>query len=462
MEEADMNWIPKAAIAAGLIALVALVSWLPSWGRPTPKAGTTERVEVWSWGAAALSLQRAVAPMYAKAAPTADLDVQMTGTNLQSRLLLSLSAGVGAPDVSQLQEREAGKFTRTGGLRNLNSVAAKYADDFAPAFWQDCLVDGEPYAIPWDMGPCAVFYKRWVFKKYGVDPEAIKTWDDYIAAGKLMLDKSGGATQMMPMSVADFTDFFQILMQQNGGGLFDAQGRVWVDSPQNREVLALLGRMFDSGIAAPIPLYGASWLATFKGESVASFPGAVWITQPIKDNSDPANKGDWGVFRLPAFRPGGLRTSNMGGSVLVLPNHPAKPDPARDRAAWEFVQYSLCTVPAQVAQYKGFGLFPAYLPALKDPYFQQPDAFFAGQPVGQLFAKDIEKIPPLNRTRDWNEAERMLGQSLSGWIEGRPSASDKAAYDGRFLQNLGEAIGRKLNRKVAPPDEADGMKRGAA
>ena len=452
-----MRWIPQAGLAAGLLVLVIVVSWLPSWGRPTPKPGATERVEVWSWGAAALSLQHAVVPPYDKAAPAADVDVQMTGQNLQSRLLLSLSAGVGAPDVSQLQEREASKFTNTGGLRNLSAVAGKYQKNFAPAFWQDCLVDGEPYAIPWDMGPCAVFYKRWVFEKYGVDPSKIETWDDYIAAGKVLLEKSGGRTQILPLSVADFTDFFQILMQQNGGGLFDAQGRVWINSPQNREVLALLGRMFDSGIAAPVTPYGAAWLATLKGDGVASYPGAVWITQPITDNSDPADKGKWGVFRLPAFRPGGLRTSNMGGSVLVLPKHPSRPDAGRDRAAWDFVRYALCTVDAQVDQYRRYGLFPAYLPALKDKYFDQPVEFFGGQKVGQLFAKDIEKIPPLNRTRDWNEAERMLGQSLSGWIDGRPSASDKAAYDNQFLQDLADAMGRKLNRKVAPPDEADGM-----
>ena len=56
----------------------------------------------------------------------------------------------------------------------------------------------------------------------------------------------------------------------------------------------------------------------------------------------------------------------------------------------------------------------------------------------------------------------MLGQSLSGWIDGRPSASDKAAYDNQFLQDLADAMGRKLNRKVAPPDLADGMAKGGA
>ena len=34
------------------------------------------------------------------------------------------------------------------------------------------------------------------------------------------------------------------------------------------------------------------------------------------------------------------------------------------------------------------GFFPAYLPALADPYFQQPDPFYGGQKVGAFFATE--------------------------------------------------------------------------
>jgi lactose/L-arabinose transport system substrate-binding protein len=40
------------------------------------------------------------------------------------------------------------------------------------------------YAMPWDSGPVAVFYRRDFYEKAGVDPAKIKTWDDFIAAGK--------------------------------------------------------------------------------------------------------------------------------------------------------------------------------------------------------------------------------------------------------------------------------------
>ena len=37
----------------------------------------------------------------------------------------------------------------------------------------------------------------------------------------------------------------------------------------------------------------------------------------MKDSAK-STAGQWGVFRLPALVPGGIRTSNQGGSVLVV------------------------------------------------------------------------------------------------------------------------------------------------
>ena len=48
--------------------------------------------------------------------------------------------------------------------------------------------DGKVYAVPWDVGPCGVFYRRSIFEKYGIDPEKIETWEDYINAGKVILE----------------------------------------------------------------------------------------------------------------------------------------------------------------------------------------------------------------------------------------------------------------------------------
>lgn len=421
---------------AAAVVLIAVITWLPQVGAPARPDGKV-MVEVWSWDIAAFSLDGLV-PAFTKDRPGVDVWINRSGANMQSRFLLSLAGGVGAPDVCQLQEREAGKFTATGRLFDLTEHASRYEDDFSPAFWASCQYDDKTYAIPWDIGPCAVFYKRWVFERYDIDPESIETWDDFIAVGQRLVEASNGKTKMFPLALSGLTDTYQMLIQQAGGGAFDEDGRIILQNGRNRRALEVLRALLDSGTTSPIE--GPEYYASIGTDAVACYPAAVWTMQQIKDYAA-GTEGQWGVFRLPAIEPGGLRTSNLGGSVLVIPDQ--GPD---IEDAWRFIEYTNCRTDSQVKQYRDFGLFPAFLPALKDPYFDEPDPFFAGQRVHRLFTLDIERIPPLIRTRDWSEAERYFRQTLSNWAAQR---TDHDAY----LASAAKALSRKLGREVAPQQD---------
>ena len=416
----------------------AVITWLPNWGSSQSEGGR-KIVEVWGWNIAAESLDLLV-PEFERNHPDVDVRVSRSGANLQSRFLLGMAAGVGAPDVSQLQEREAAKFTATGRLMDLTDLAGQYADDFSPAFWKSALHKGRLYAIPWDMGPCSVFYKRWIFDRYGIDPDEIDTWDDFIAAGVRLREASGGKTALMPLSSNSLPELFLILMQQNGGGIFDEAGRIILHSPQNEEVLATIRKMVDAGVT--LAASGPELMASFDGDAIGSYVNASWFMNQIKDNTSADRHGDWGMMRLPAFRPGGLRASNLGGSVLVIPAQSP-----HGLEAFRFIEWTNCTVEGQVAQYRDRGLFPAFLPALADPYFDQPDPFFNGQAVHRLLATDLDRIPAVFRTRDWTEGERMLRQTLTRWLGQR---QDNALY----LRNLAEALSRKIGRSLADLDDS--------
>ncbi len=419
-----------AAVRCGLL-LVLLCGCEPAANR-----NDSASVEVWGWNIAAASLE-ALKPAFQERRPDVAVNITMSGTAMQSRFLLSLIAGVGAPDVSQLQLVDAPQFTPSGKLMDLTELAGAYAGQFTPSFWANCLHEGRLYAIPWDMGPCAVFYKRDIFARCGVDPDAIETWDDYIEAGKRIVAASGGRTFMLAASTAGLFDYFEILIQQTGGGLFDAEGRIMIRDPGNRRALEVLRAILDAGIAAPINAFSHEYYASFQSDKLATYPLAVWLGGSIKEYA-PQTAGNWGVFRLPAPHPGGPRASNLGGSVLVIPEQSD-----RSEAAWAFIEHVLCTPEAQIAQYRNFDLFPCLMTVFDDPFFDEPDPFYAGQRVRRLFALDIEKIPTLTRTSDWNEARRYLMQSLSRW------ASQRLDHDA-FLASLEGHMRRRFGRDVAP------------
>ena len=422
-------------LIAAIVGVLAAITILPRVGRQEVADGKTH-VEVWGWNVAGEALGL-VKPGFEQAHPDVTVDIKVVGTAMQSRFLLSLSTGRGAPDLMQLQEREASKYTNTGRLADLTAWAAKYQKDFPPSFWQSCVADdGKVNAIPWDIGPCAVFYKRWIFTKYGIDPATIETWADFLAAGKRVYDQSGGKTRMFALAPNATRDTFIMLMQQNGGGVFNAKGEVTLDSPQNLEALQLVRTMLSSGYAASLGT-GDEVKMSYVDDSVAAYPGAVWNLNFIKDTAT-KSAGQWGVFRLPAFRPGGLRTSNSGGSVLIIP---ASTD--AQRPAEQFMEQSLCTVDGQLNQWAK-GLYPAYLPATADPRFDTGDEYFGGQHVAKLFAQDFEKLTPLVRTRDWNEGEQIIGTALQNWALNN---EDSATCLRETAKLMSSRLGRPLAAK---------------
>lgn len=405
----------------------------------TPPAQLKADITIWSWNIAAEALTLVV-PEFEKRYPGVKVHVEMTGTRMEERMLLSLASGVGAPDISQSQITDAPRYISTGRLADLTPVASKYRDMFPASAWKNCTKDGKVYAIPWDVGPCAVYYKRDIFRKYGIDPETIETWDDFIEAGKTILAKSGGHTKLMALGPNLLPDMFQMLMQQVGGQIFDDDGRIAVNSPQCREVLDLLRRLRQSGVCSDVQNGGQEYYAAFSGDTIATYPMAVWFGGIIKNTvKDFAGaKPDWGVFRVPAFKKGGLRASNLGGSVLFIPA-----ECKNKEAAWRYIEYALCTREGQVLQYRTKSLFPAFLPALKDPIMSEADPFFGGQRVSQLFAADLTKVPTLNRTAYSTEASTYLSQALSHW------AANGMKNDG-FFETLEQKLQRRLDIEISP------------
>jgi ABC-type glycerol-3-phosphate transport system substrate-binding protein len=394
-------------------------------------------LEIWAWNIAAASLKN-LFPSFNEQYPNVNVKMTMSGANMMARFMLSLSAQVGAPDISQMQASDGPRYTSTGRLTDLGPVAMQYADDFAPSSWANCMRNGKLYAIPWDIGPCGVFYKRSIFKKYDIDPNAIDTWDDYIEAGKKLVERSDGETRMLFLPSNDLMSLFEILMQQNGSQVFDAEGRISINSPKMLQALQVLQRLFHSGIGTNAQIWTHAFYSSFNNTTVATYPTGVWMGGIIKDYA-PDTSGDWGVFRLPALYPGGLHTSTLGGSILVIPDQ--CPDKT---AAWSYIKYALCTVEPQIEQYRKFDLFPAYMPAFDHPFFDEPDPFYGGQKVRRLFAQDVELIPILNKVREWEEARRYIIQNLTQW------AADDAQDPEALLERIATKLSRRLNRDIAP------------
>ncbi len=109
------------------------------------------------------------------------------------------------------------------------------------------------------------------------------------------------------------------------------------------------------------------------------------------------------------------------------------------------MKFVLCSPEIQNIQYKDYGLMPCLITAFDDPFYDQPDTFFAGQKVRKVFVKDIEKIHPLNKNADWVEGFGWVSLVFSEW-----AARDLDLNNEQLLMKMENLLQKRLNRETAP------------
>lgn len=418
------------AVAAGALALTAIAGC----GSSKPDAGPAKDVSadqlsgtvtVWSWDVAATALKRLGEEFHAKY-PNVTVDVVDVGyDNAEQKISVGLKSGSGLPDLITLETQQVqtylGKFPK--GFADLTDAASTFKNDMDPSKWAAASDEnGRLFSMPWDSGTAGLFYRSDYFQQAGVDPATIQTWDDLIAAGTKIKQATGA--KLMVGDLSDSAALVPMIMQQQGSGYFTADGKVAIDSPEAKTALDIVKRMNDAGLIHNETGWDALVRANKEGK-VATEPTGVWWSGTLTTEM-PELSGKFEAMPLPAVTVGGARTAASGGSGLAIPAQAKNPD-----AAWAFMKYALADAAAQTSMMKNEGLFPAYLPALKDPYFAQKQEYFGGQEIYTMFTEQTAKIPAINYTDDYSVAADAMKAVVSAVVlNGKDAAAElKAAAD---------------------------------
>jgi lactose/L-arabinose transport system substrate-binding protein len=104
---------------------------------------------------------------------------------------------------------------------------------------------------------------------------------------------------------------------------------------------------------------------------------------------------------MPAYTEGGTRAANQGGSCMFIPEATTNRD-----AAWAFIEFMLLNDEnhKQIFAYSDY--FPALETIYDDPMFDETDAYFADQPVRQVYAQSAVNIPDANLYGPYAQAIR--------------------------------------------------------
>ncbi len=417
------------AVPVGLAALIGAASQAQN---ATPKGEIT----IWAWGDPIKAL-KTVDDNFAKAFPNITIKyVQKSPADTYQGLKLAVSAGSGTPDVVLLEDSYLAQFVSLGGLADVTTQTKPYMKKMNAYKWNAATLKGRVYSMPWDSGPVAMYYRRDVFQKAGVDVNSIKTWDDYLKAARVIKSKTGA--KMLPLSKArNDSRFFETLLWQQGIGYTNKDGTVILDKDARAKVaLDLLAKLFKEDLTADYESWSDPWYKTMAEGEIATLPMASWMGGFLKGWIAPKTVGQWGILPLPTFSGSRARTSNDGGSHLAIAELSKNKE-----AAWAYIEYHLGRTESQVEMYKATDIFPSLESTYKEPIFNEADAFFGGQKARQVFAEAVKTVPNATvYTADYPEINGLVTLELQKMATGKQNAADT-------LKNAANLIRERTRRK---------------
>jgi lactose/L-arabinose transport system substrate-binding protein len=410
---------PSAAAPSASPSLPALV--------PDPSLSGT--IQVWI-GGLAQNYYEALDPAFAKAYPNIkvkytviDYGGNADNPGLYQNFQLAVTAGSGLPDVVSLEDSHLGQYVSINALADITAKVTPYLPFLPGQKIQEASKDGQIYAMPIDSGPVALYYRRDVFEKAGVDPTTLSTWDDWLAAAKVIKDKTG-VPMWQQAKARNNARTFESLLWQQGLGYVDASGAVIVDKePRIQQTLEFMGKTWSDGVAADNEEWTDPWYAAFNKGQVATHPGAVWMSTFFKSFIAPDAAGKFGVVPLPRWTADGSDTANDGGSSFAIPAASEQ-----QAAAWAWIQFYTGQPSSVMTWYKASDIFPSLNAAYEDPYFQEPDPYFDNQKVRQFFAELTTQVPAATvYSSDYAVMNTAVASAIQRYAMGELSAQDALA-----------------------------------
>jgi len=397
--------VGSASIAAVMMTLAGAGS-VSAAATPSPVT-----ISVAAWNDAADSLKAEI-PGFEKQYPWIHVKIIYVDGTYQ-KVIPELTAGV-APDIIQTQQRDFPTFLRMfpSDFVSMNAWMGSIKKQIAPVALSLAEQGGTVYAAPWDLGPTALYYRKDLFQKAGINPHALQTWAEYLAAGKKLVKFYHGKVKMAFANETDptqGTSKLGMLLNELGGNFTTPAGKIDFTSPQMLTVMNTLQSWSKAGILVNTPNWNAQISAVTNNE-VASIIYPVWYAGTLM-NSAANQTHKWGVLPLPSFTKGGNNQSDFGGSLLAITKTSQNP-----QAAWDFIKYSLYTNAGENVQLK-FGLFPSWKPYYNTSVFKQSFPYF-GNRLYPLFASLSTHIPTMRYGGYYWNYGQPLSQAYESILHG--------------------------------------------
>ncbi|GAB4189554.1 MAG: ABC transporter substrate-binding protein [Phycisphaeraceae bacterium] len=317
---------------------------------------------------------------------------------LQSRLQSAMQVGAEVPDMVELIYDSLGVFTKgpldevgfldlTDRVHDTGLIDDVVASRFGK--WSD---RGHVFALPHDVHPVMLAYRRDLVEELGIDVGKLTTWEEFARVGREVVTKDlngdGVPDRYMIDLPSEGRDALRLLLIQHGGQIFDSAGDVAFDRESTVDVFLWYVRQ----VQGPdrIAFY-AGWgqnLARVMMDGLCLFYICPdWRTRQFQLDV-PQLKGKMALMPLPAWEEGGVRTSTWGGTGLAITKRTRNP-----ALAWDLAMHLYFNAEEQGRRFKQTQILSPLRSAWDEPAFDEPNAYFSGQKIGRMYAELAPQVP---------------------------------------------------------------------
>jgi lactose/L-arabinose transport system substrate-binding protein len=395
-------------------------------------------VTVWAWDPAFnLYAMEEAAKIYNRTAPDVTIEIIETPwDDIQTRLTTAVMAGQtnSLPDIMLIQDNALMKnvidFPGTFADLTNSGIDFNLFADFKVGLTS---VDGKNYAVPFDNGAAISALRVDVLEQAGFTLADFTdiTWSDFIAKGKVVLEKTG---KPLLSIVAESPDLVMMCLQSAGTWLFDEDGEVFLANNEAlKEVIRIYVELAKSGVMVQVNDW-EQYISSFTRGTVAGTMNGCWIIGSIVQPED--QKGLWSVTNIPRLEtvPNATNYSNQGGSSWVV----RADSPNRDLA----IDFLAKTFAGSVELYETIlpssGALATYLPAGDSQAYGVPHEYFGGQAIYADITQYAALVPQVKYGVYNYEARDAVGVAIAKVLAGLDidSALREAEETVKFLMDF--------------------------
>lgn len=407
----------------------------PVEGSLMTKKASGQTISAWGWDKPEFNK---VIVDYIKEAAGVTINDQTYGyDDLWAKITTSSAAGTGLPDAFKSGSTAIPQLVEMGAVLDITELANTVKDLLPAIAWEMTSYKGKVYGVAANSPAGGMFWRMDVLDKYGIDPEKIATWDDFITAGIKLKADSGSANFLMYTPAVGIGTTFTVVRQQNRAEILSGAGQVAIgpDSQAWLDALAMAKKLREADIHSQVDEWTEPWYQAIKDGSLAAYPIGTWFIETIKQQT-PDSTGKWYFTPFPAMKAGGDRYVNFGSATCFISSQTEKVD-----AAWEWVKaWTLDKRGSLDLGLKELGISVISKAALEDDFVNAPHPLFARNQAYWLEATkaftESTYNPPV--TPMDGEANGIFNTEVEKWWNGE-------ATDDQFLTNVRDQIKSKLN-----------------